>query len=389
MQQAFLSAALRHAEGSEPAMKAAALLHISRVLTKTGPERAVRMLDEALAITMDLPPLDRDSVLDSGVLIAGAVDPQRAVGLMETLSFGRGHHGLVGRLVSVMLDHGHVAQAAVYLSGPIEKDEYPFATVGAVIGRCTDDAMRLRVLQGAIQAWGRMPQRDFPRLFSHYWEMLPQEEAAALTREIVEVILREPDLPIRARVFDQNGAEFSSTREYQLFEILHVLRRLEPELAVSLIGSHPQLAVGAARFPDGRESARSEALARARPGKGEGYGMAGSPSDIVRMRARMEAEREGDFEPGFQGAMRLYEKDVSPANPNHAVRECWPSTQEFRGVLYAAGKALGSGALVFLDRILDRDVRMLVEVEVAAALAGLPQLRGMIWRSYHPAGDLR
>ena len=48
----------------------------------------------------------------------------------------------------------------------------------------------------------------------------------------------------------------------------------------------------------------------------------------------------------------------------------------FRAILYRAGKLLGVDATIYLDRIPDRDLRLLAQIELAAALVGLPELSG-------------
>ena len=51
-----------------------------------------------------------------------------------------------------------------------------------------------------------------------------------------------------------------------------------------------------------------------------------------------------DFREPFKAALRLYAKDTDPANPNQAPKECWPSTNEFRNILYKAGQHQGLAA---------------------------------------------
>src|SRR5213592_1181221 len=53
----------KQAERSAPAVKAAALLHIARVLTKIDAGEAARVLDEALALTVTLDDPDREILL--------------------------------------------------------------------------------------------------------------------------------------------------------------------------------------------------------------------------------------------------------------------------------------------------------------------------------------
>jgi len=102
--------------------------------------------------------------------------------------------------------------------------------------------------------------------------------------------------------------------------------------------------------------------------------MAGSPRDFPYLRAIMQASQDGEFGPAIQHAIEKYREDAAPERPNQAPKEFWPSTSRFRSVLYKAGKLVGQNAAVYLEAIPDADVRLFAQIELAAALAGLPEL---------------
>ena len=86
MPQEILARALQQAAQSEPAVKAAALLHVARVLTVFDREAAVRVLDDGLAIATSLSGLDRDCILPEAVVLSAAVQPERALRLVASES---------------------------------------------------------------------------------------------------------------------------------------------------------------------------------------------------------------------------------------------------------------------------------------------------------------
>jgi hypothetical protein len=384
MPQELLRRALEHALRSDPPIKAAALLHIARVLTVFNREQCLSVFDLGIALARTLSEHEKDVLLAEGFFLAGAVDPQRAIQL-----FGEGwprmrHPHPMERLLTVMLDHGHVEKAVTYLTGPLKADEYPFFTVSAVLQKCADDATRLQVLRAALHAWVQKPPSRpgpapfFLHLFSQKWKILPRGEATERTREIVAAILREPDHPASARIgTEPNGMVFRSSQAFQLFQFLNVLRELTPELLDSLLQAHEELAAGAERFPMGMESVMANTPKPAVAAKGQRFGYAGSPEGFAVAMAKIEAERVGNFEPHFEEALRLYAEDWEPESPNRAPRECWPSTQAFRDAMYRSGKRHGRDAVGNLDRIPDPDLRLLAEIELIAAVAGLPEYRGV------------
>jgi hypothetical protein len=62
---------------------------------------------------------------------------------------------------------------------------------------------------------------------------------------------------------------------------------------------------------------------------------------------------------------------------NVEPRECWPSAEDFRTILYAAGRYEGASGARLLDRISDPALRLFARIEFAAGLAGLEQIGGI------------
>jgi hypothetical protein len=79
----------------------------------------------------------------------------------------------------------------------------------------------------SVTRLGHLQQR-FIRLFQHHWTMLPPEESLAVVREIVSSALNRPDLGTSASYPD---VHITSSREDVLFEVLHILRHLDPPMA--------------------------------------------------------------------------------------------------------------------------------------------------------------
>ena len=89
---------------------------------------------------------------------------------------------------------------------------------------------------------------------------------------------------------------------------------------------------------------------------------------------RIEDEKNGDFRNSFEHALRSYARDADRARPNPYPRECWPSAEDFRVILYAAGRYDREGGARLLDRIPDVVPRLFAEIELAAGIAGLEQI---------------
>jgi uncharacterized protein (TIGR03435 family) len=381
MPRELLSACLQEAEHLEPAVQAAALLHIARVMNVIDHAEAERIVERALTIANALAEPDREVLLAQAVSLVATVSPQRALQLAPSVSYDM-PGGAVQKALFDMMSHGHVAEAVDYLTGPHSSGEYPFDAARQAIGRSNDEATRLRILRSTLAAMRRQMQTaGFTRflhgrstqIFTRWYGLLPPDEAAAVVRDLVHWILDQPDGSIDASVQD---VRFSSTRAHRLFQMLGPLQRLDPQLAQSLINDQPQLAAAAARYPYGQESI--EAAARARHDQASAAPIE-QPSYILvgRRLIPIPEALSTDFKEAFEAALRAYFTDTDPDHPNDAPQECWPSAAEFRNILYKAGQHEGPGAVRHLDRIPDAALRLFAQIELAAALAGLPQVGGM------------
>jgi hypothetical protein len=117
MPQQLLSGALEQAERSAPVVRAAALLHIARVLNAFDHAEAARVLERGIALAEDLAEPDREVILGQAVSLAATVSPDRAIRLAPSIR-DEMPCGLVMKALFDMLSHGHVAEAVRCLSDP-------------------------------------------------------------------------------------------------------------------------------------------------------------------------------------------------------------------------------------------------------------------------------
>ncbi len=391
MEDDLLENARRQAEKADASIRAAALLRIARAESAGDLARARRTLLEALDAVQKLPPTGRDRLLEEARSVAAAVSPELLGEIPETHCFGPRQFASV-HIVQTMLAHGHVEAAFHYLIEHDDPDSFPFLSVGAVLhhldSRSPESAdRRLSLLRHALEMWRECPpgrhshDRDqFVQVFGRHWTELPADEASAVARMVVERAVSEPEAAMSAGYMIE--VQFSSTRQNTLFQILHVLRRLDPALAQSLLDSHDQLAVAARRYPNGLETMNEEVEAEVKRRQasgatceGGGYILAGDPGDFDRQRRLIDAMRSGEFAQSIEDALEKYREDTSPDTRNYAPKEHWPSTGVFRTVLYQAGQRLGVDAANLLEQIPDDDLRLFASIELAAALAGVPRPR--------------
>jgi hypothetical protein len=400
MEDDLLEKARRQAEKADASIRAAALLRIARAESAGDLAQALRTLLEGLDAIQKLSPAGRDRLLEEARSVAAAVAPELLGEIPETHRFGPRQFASV-HIVQTMVAHGHVEAAFHYLIEHDDPSSFPFFSVAAVLHhlnpRSPESAdRRLSLLRHALEMWRKCPpgrrshDRDqFVQVFGRHWTEFPADEASAVARMVVDRAVSEPDGAMSARY--RNEVEFSSTRQHTLFQILHVLRRLDPAIAQSLLDSHDQLAVAARRYPNGWETMNEEMEAEVKRRQasgatceGGGYILAGNPEDFDRQRRLIDAMRSGEFAQSIEDALEKYREDMSPDTRNYAPKEHWPSTGAFRTVFYKAGQRLGVNAANLLEQIPDDDLRLFASIELAAALAGVPEPRIIQMKQLNP-----
>jgi hypothetical protein len=358
-------------------------MRIARVQTAVERGQARNTFEQALDEIRRIPGRDANFFLEHARFFAAAIAPDLLPSI--PVQIHRPHHLDAESLGRIMMEHGNLEAAMELAMRREDASTFPFSIAGMLMDRVSEQE-RLALLRRAVEAW-REAHGDrfvwlfhqFVWLFQHRWRLLPEEEARDVMREVVRVTLNEPDKPTQS-TYDQEGTiKITSFREQTLFQILHILRHLDQPLLESLLSSHPQFAATAQRFPYGMESIQQEAEERLKSegGRRTGFIIGGNPDDFPYLKALIQGSQDGDFEQAMEHAHQQYGTDSASEDQNLVPREFWPFTSRFRSILYAAGKRLGEDAARYLTRIDDPDIRLLAQIELAAALAGLPEFSGI------------
>jgi len=374
----LLARAGKQIDRASTPVRIAARLRIAHVESATNPSAARISLEMAMAEISSLPFRDRYAFFDLARRVAAAVAPDLLPEIKPTNELHRQFSA--DSLIQIMLDHGHVDHAADFILHYDDPSTFPHR-LGNVLAHIADPERRLKLIRAGANAWRAAPGQIFGHIFplaiaSHLNE-LPEHEARIILHEIVQFARKEPDSKVSC---DYGDVQFTSQREHTLFQVLHLLRTLDLPLAEELIATHHELAAAAARYPNGMNSMREEQerernrrLAVGATCSG-GFIMAGDPGDRDYMMALHRASQDGDFAAAITEALQVYAEDAHPEHRNQAPKEFWPSTVRFGQILFNAGRKNGHAAEALLTDIPDTDLRLLASIELAAALAGLPQL---------------
>jgi hypothetical protein len=378
-----LLTAIREAEESEPAVRAAALLRIARVLTKIDQAEAERQLDRGLALLAELPEHERTAMTPQAKCLAACVSPERAFALRSATG-----DLLESKFLFDMARHGHVTASVEYLTQWSEEGEFPYDAARETMSCARDDAARRDILRSGLRAWHRRARGSWHSLqsllqvFRFHWRLLPADEARHEVERLVRGIRERPNERLNGSFGGAHGTvTFSSYRPSLLFELLGPLRRIDPDLADAEIRENPELARAAALYPYGHDTDADadrpiepiEPLsAEAREQRIRDW--AGFALGLDSRFFLLADEQKSDFRDSFAHAARAFARD---RRSNRAPRECWPSAEDFRTILYAAGRYEGASGARLLDRIPDAALRLFARIEFAAGCVGLDQIGGI------------
>jgi hypothetical protein len=371
-----LLAAMRQAEQSEPSVRTAALLRIARVLAKSDQAEAERLLDRGLALLAELPEEERAAIAPQAMCLAACVAPDRAFALRATTTDPIGSE----KFLVDMVRHGHVAAAVDYLTQWSEDGEFPYHAAFETISCTKDNGTRGDILRSGLRACRRADGTwhsfdSVLQLFRLHWRSLPENEARDAVRSLVGIMRERPDERLNGSFGGPHGTvTFSSCHSSLLFALLGPLKRLDSELANAAIRENRELARAAEIYPFGHDMAVDRPVEQPSAEALEQW-----PSDWTGFALgsqffRIEDEKNGDFKNPFEYALRSYARDADPARPNPYPRECWPSAEDFRVILYAAGRYDRQSGARLLDRIPDAGLRLFAEIEFAAGIAGVGQI---------------
>jgi len=382
--QELLQEVLRQAGQCAPAIQAAASVHGARVMAKFDKQAAEQLLERGISLVQSLPPDERSLLLEEFPSVVAGADPNRAVALFMSLE--KAEWG-ADRLLFAMLAHGHITEAVGYLSNSRFGAAFPYGALTNALADCRDnhDARRA-MLRSAMKAAEKDESATqgfggygFLQVFNTYWTLLPMEEAKAFVRRLVQRTLDERD-EIGSSRFRGHGREvrFTSMQQQKLFEAFGPLRHLDPPFAESLLKTHTELAEAVEIYPYGPFALSASIQApTAAPRTEDRLPAEALEWDFLGMRWIPVAEwMKTNWENAFSQAMVLLDVDTKPRNPNRHPHEVWPSTQEFRVLMYKAGRYEGRDAAARIDRIPHPDVRLLAKIELIAGIVGLPQLGG-------------
>ena len=163
-----------------------------------------------------------------------------------------------------------------------------------------------------------------------------------------------------------------------------LIEELLPEQARELVRKKRELARAIKRYPRGMKTISEEVRASSPQEKPEATTSTSSAS-VIMFAGREEreyafallaAQSTQDYGDAIKSARAAYTRDNGPNGSNNCPPKAfWPSTAMYRSMFYFMGRAAAGNTENLLNHLPDSDVRIFAQIELAAGLCGLPELR--------------
>lgn len=252
------------AKGLAPVMRSFALLEIAQGYQKLERPKALAALRDAFQASQAIPEdsdphgRTRQSLQTHIISRLVALDPAYCEQLIPQLA-GPARRTAIDFLVS---HYAHEKQfaSAVALLNQLADQEFPYTTVSRLMQDLPPEmaADKQNLFSQALASYSQHEHKnnldDFADFIARTWQGLPPD----LVRQAVDQVLkqaRQSDSDMQITVGAEKGsASFKSLYEYTLFELMPVLRTLDPERAGRLLQENRDLQSTVRQFPNGLSS---------------------------------------------------------------------------------------------------------------------------------------
>ncbi len=254
------------AKALSPVMRTFALLEIARGYQKFNRPKAVATLRDALQASLAIDDGDGSqdqtkSPLQSQIIsLLAAMDPAYCEQLVPQLA-GPPRATAVGALVNRYTFEKQFPRAIAVLR-QLGDQEFPYIIVSRLMQALPPEmaADKQNLFSQALASFSQHEHKDkfgpndFAVFITRTWPGLPPDLVLQAIDEGLKQA-RDSDTKMEITVDAQKGAaSFTSTYQYTLFELMPVLRALDPERAESLLQDNRDLQSAAKSYPNGLQS---------------------------------------------------------------------------------------------------------------------------------------
>jgi hypothetical protein len=270
----LLDGAAEMAGGVKPEVGVPALMHVGDNYQSFDQKKALDFLKQAFTASAAVPPETESAYQRSTqseiIRLTAGLDIPQAVAMLKQMPPPK-----TDQYDTRILAGGRVVAAMVQkeqMDAAIELIEY-MGSVGTnifwgasnVFGKLApDDPRRPRVWGWAMSAYTAKPDAGFSDMLGRYWKELARSTAETSMRTVLNGILDQKSDFMGAQytplaiVTSKGAVTLPSRQDRDLFEIMHMVKEIDPRRAEDILATRPQLKSALERFPMGTRSMSKE-----------------------------------------------------------------------------------------------------------------------------------
>lgn len=261
----LLDASLETLSAASPAIQVAALLEIVPLYNEYDKAQTLKLLDQTFAIAGAVPPEASRNVSPANlqtraVLAAAGVDPNKAIEMIPGLPVDR-RGGAVERIALALLSAKETERAVRVVEENAGQGYPPLRAIDALLAALpAEHPQRASLFANAFMTVQLDSGAGYQDLIAKHWRSLPRQTVEPAANKLVNAILDQKDDGGASTITvagSKGSARFESRADYQLFDLIQVLREFDPKRAAALLEARPGLAETVRNFPEGRASLKS------------------------------------------------------------------------------------------------------------------------------------
>jgi len=267
--EALLETAGQAVGAARPEVQGFGLLHLAENYQPIDKEKSLDYYKKAFAISTSIP-------MDSGsdqrlrlqveiVRSLASFNVDEAISMLRQMEVNPKNDRRVGpanSIVQTLIQKKRFDDALDVVQGFGTSGDYPYAAAGALFQALpADDPRRSTLFSSAMLAYAAHPRGNFPDLLVKVWREIPGSLAQSAVDTLVKGLLdrKDDDSYLTASISSAKGSDsFNSQKDYDLFNLMHILRTFDPRRADEILESRPDLKAALAQFPEGTASMTSE-----------------------------------------------------------------------------------------------------------------------------------
>lgn len=293
----LLAAAEAAVGTADPAVQVAATLQIADAYRALAPAKAPELLHRAYDAAAVLPAsgagarrrnrFQVDAVRQMADLNLGAArEMLAAIPAADPQEYDPRVWAMV-RIVELILQKGDFDTAIEAVNGL--HGAYPFGAASLILAKLpAGDTRRITLFGDATAAYSARPDREFVHLISRHWRTVPRRMAeAALDSALKQTLEAKDDRTEMVTIAtEEDTVTLRSAKDVDLFELLPVLRALEPARAQEILDSRRELKALLQTHPQGSQSIKGTSGSAIRVGGRR----AGAPPPNIAQQAQTSAQ---------------------------------------------------------------------------------------------------